>query len=254
MRPHALMVWAEPPMVRLESKNCLVGCWQPRQPASGCIASAPHSCCDPHASPRFCSPLSRARPLLGLTDYGGRVRQLVALTLISSLALSACGGEPSLADYAGELESAVAEMNGRLDQLDAELSENADLEEIKGYARERVAARYAFVAVLDDLEPPSEVSELHIAAEDIIGRLADAEAALASYVDELESGQDIGDLWATPLGIAARAVDVESIELCMAAQSKLDTTERSELAGVPWIPPELKEVVVVAFGCIAEER
>jgi hypothetical protein len=192
--------------------------------------------------------------LLGLGDYGGRVRQFVALTLISSLALSACGGEPSLADYAGELESAVAEMNGRLDELDAELSENGDLEEIKDYARERVAARYAFVAVLEELEPPTEASELHIAAEDIMGRLADAESALANYVNELEPEATVGDLWATPLGIAARAADEESIELCIAAQSELDTTERSELAGVPWIPPELKEVIVVAFGCTAEER
>ncbi|MGB5566157.1 MAG: hypothetical protein WBN93_07465, partial [Acidimicrobiia bacterium] len=101
---------------------------------------------------------------------------------------------------------------------------------------------------------PNDVSYLHTAAEDIIGRLADAEAALADYVDGLEPGTDIGDLWGTPLGLAARAADEESIELCLAAQSELDTTERSDLAEVPWIPPELKEVVVVAFGCIAEER
>ena len=84
--------------------------------------------------------------------------------------------------------------------------------------------------------------------------LADAEAALADYVSGLEPGADVGDLWATPLGVAARAADAESIELCLAAQSELDTSKRSELAGVPWIPPELKEVVVVAFGCIADER
>ena len=182
------------------------------------------------------------------------MRRLVAATLISSLALSACGGGLSLTDYAGELESAVSEMNGRLDELDAELSETGDLEEIKEYARARVAVRYRFVAVLDELEPPSEVSDLHTAAEGIIGRLADAEAALAGFVDGLEPGADIGDVWETPLGLAARAADEESIELCLAAQSALDTTERRDLAEVPWIPPELKEVVVVAFGCIAEER
>jgi len=187
-------------------------------------------------------------------DYGERRKRLVAATLFSSLALSACGGGLSLTDYAGELESAVTEMNGRLDELDAQLSETGDLEEIKEYARERVAARYTFVAVLDELEPRSEVSDLHTAAEGIIDRLADAEAALADYVDGLESGMDVGDAWATPLGLAARAADEESIELCLAAQSELDTTERSDLAEVPWIPPELKEVVVVAFGCIAEER
>ncbi|MGB5655819.1 MAG: hypothetical protein WBN35_04300 [Acidimicrobiia bacterium] len=182
------------------------------------------------------------------------MRRLIAVTLISSLALSACGGGLSLADYAVELEAAVTEMNARLDELDAELAETGDLEEIKEYARERVEARYAFVAVLDGLEPPNDVSDLHTAAEDIIGRLVDAEAALADYVDGLEPGTDIGDLWGTPLGLAASPADEESIELCLAAQSELDTTERSDLAEVPWIPPELKEVVVVAFGCIAEER
>lgn len=182
------------------------------------------------------------------------MRRLVAATLMASLALSACGGEPSLTDYAGELESAVAEMNGRLDELDAELSDSRQIQAIRQYARERVAARYTFVTILEGLEPPSEVSELHAAAEETIGRLADAEAALAEYVEELEPGADVGDLWATPLGVAARAVDEESIALCLAAQSELDTTERSELAGVPWIPPELKEVVAVAFGCIADER
>lgn len=145
-------------------------------------------------------------------------------------------------------------MNSRLDELDAQLSETGDLEEIREYARERVAARYTFVAVLEELEPPSELSDLHTAAEDILGRLADAEAALADYVEGLQPGTDVGNVWGTPLGLAARAADEESIELCLAAQSKLDTTERSDLADVPWIPPELKEVVVVAFGCIAEER
>lgn len=187
-------------------------------------------------------------------DYGGRMTRLVAVALISSLVVAACGGEPSLADYASELESAVAEMNTRLDELDVGMSDTGDLDEIKEYARERVAARDAFVAVLGELEPPSEVGDLHTTAEDIIGRLADAEAALADYVSGLEPGADVGDLWATPLGVAARAADAESIELCLAAQSELDTSERSELAGVPWIPPELKEVVVVAFGCIADER
>ena len=170
------------------------------------------------------------------------------------LALSACGGESSLTEYAAELESAVAQMNSRLDELDAELGDTADIEQIRHYANERVAARYAFVEVLENLEPPSEVGELHDTAQDIMGRLADAESALADYVGEVDAASTVDDFWATPLGIAARTADQESIELCLAAEERLDTQERSELADVPWIPPELKEVVVVAFGCIADER
>lgn len=182
------------------------------------------------------------------------MRRLVAAVLISGLAVSACGGGLSLTEYAAELESATTEMNGRLDRLDAELADDGDLEQVKRYATERVAARTAFVRVLAELEPPSEVSDLHHAAQDIIGRLTDAEAALARHVTGLESATEVGDLWATPLGVAARAADEEAVELCLAAQAELDTSERGDLADVPWIPPELKEVVVVTFGCIGEER
>lgn len=193
-------------------------------------------------------------PSLVGRDYVERMRRLVAVVLVSGLALSACGGESSLTEYATELEAAVTEMNGQLDDLDAELSETTDIEQVKRYAEERVTARYAFVRFLETLDPPSNVSDLHDAALGIMGRVADAESALADYVSEVNSLTEIEDFWSTPLGIAARSADAEAIELCLAAQAELDTTERSDLAGVPWIPPELKEVVEVAFGCIAEER
>lgn len=182
------------------------------------------------------------------------MRRLIAAVLVSGLALSACGGGSSLTEYAAEIESAVAEMNGQLDRIDVELSETNDLEQIKRYADERVAARYEFVRVLENLDPPDDGSDLRDAALGIMGRLADAEAALAAYVNELDSLADTDDVWSTPLGVAARSVDAEAVELCLAAQAELDTSERSALAGVPWIPPELKEVVKVAFGCIASER
>jgi hypothetical protein len=187
-------------------------------------------------------------------SYGGCMNRLVALLLVSLSVLSACSGDPSLTEYASELESAVAEMNGRLDELDAELSEPPDLDQVRRYANERVAARYTFVGVLEELEPPSEVSDLHDVAQEVMGRLAEAESALADYVNNVDSAMGVDDFWATPLGVAARTADQESIDLCLAAQGELDTSERSEFAGVPWIPPELKEVVVVAFGCIADER
>lgn len=180
--------------------------------------------------------------------------RLIAAILVSVLTLVACGSGPSLTVYAAELESAVTAMNGELDRLDAELADSSDLERVKRYAGERVTARYEFVRVLENLVAPDNVSDLHDSALGIMRRLADAEAALAVYVDELDSLAVTDDVWSTPLGIAARAVDADAVELCLAAEAQLDTSERSELAGVPWIPPELKEVVVVAFGCIGDER
>ena len=182
------------------------------------------------------------------------MRTLTIAVLLSGLALSSCGGGLSLTDYAAELESAVTEMNGRLDTLDADLSETDDLAHVKRYAAERMQARHAFVQALENLDPPSDVRDLHDTALGIMGRVVEAESALADYVMELDSLAGVGDLWETPLGTAARTVDAEAIALCLAAQDELDTTERSGLSNTPWIPPELKEVVVVAFGCIAADR
>jgi len=43
--------------------------------------------------------------------------------------------------------------------------------------------------------------------------------------------------------------------LCQSAQSTFDETAvREELGDVPWVPPEMKEVVIVTFGCVAESR
>ena len=182
------------------------------------------------------------------------MRRLATAVLASGLLLAACGGGSGLTEYADQLESAVTDMNARLDELDAQLPEDADLDEVKHYADERLEARNRFVGVLEGLEPPDSVRDLHIAAVGIMSRLTDAEAALAAYTEDLDTLEGAGDLWATPLGVAARSADAEAIELCLAAEQELDTTERSELEGVPWIPPELKEVVQVAFGCVADQR
>jgi hypothetical protein len=80
-------------------------------------------------------------------------------------------------------------------------------------------------------------------------------------VQGLDSDSDIASIWDmkliwdTPEGVAARAADERAIVLCDAAQETLDSTDsRSELEGVPWIPPEMKRIVRVAFGCHAELR
>jgi len=183
------------------------------------------------------------------------MRKLVIVVLVSGLPVSACGSSLSLTEYAAELESAAAEMNGRLDDLDAELSGTSGLEQVKRYANERVAARYAFVDTLEELDPPAAVSDLHDSALGIMARLADAESALADYVKELPSPTDLDAVWSSPLGVAARSADEEAVALCLAAEAEFDSTEESAgFAVVPWIPPELKEIVTVAFGCIAEER
>ncbi len=153
------------------------------------------------------------------------MRRLVAAVLVSGMAVSGCGGELSLTEYATELETAATEMNTRLDEPDSELSGSSDLEQVKRYAKERVAARNAFVDILEELDPPDEVSDLHDSALRIIGRLTNAESALADYVNDLGSATDLDTFWSTPLGVAARSADEESIALCLAAQAEFDNTE-----------------------------
>jgi hypothetical protein len=151
--------------------------------------------------------------------------------------------------------SLVATMNARLDQLDVQVQGDQGLEGVRAYAQERVAARSVFLASLRGLDPPDEVADLHGVAIGIIERLTAAESALAGRVMAMDSVEGIDSIWDTPGGIAARTADEKAVELCLAVQSDFDdTAERSQLKDVPWIPSAMKAVVVVAFGCIAEDR
>jgi hypothetical protein len=176
---------------------------------------------------------------------------ILALVVIAT----ACGGGPTLGEYAEELESLVVTMNAHLDQLDAGLETTPDMEAVRSYARERVEIRSDFLAALSALDPPDDVAELHVVAVGIMERLTAAESALADRVMSMDSTDSIESIWATPEGIAARTADEEAVAVCLAAQTTLDdTADRSQLKDVPWIPPEMKEVVVVVFGCLVDDR
>lgn len=168
---------------------------------------------------------------------------------------SSCASEMSLSEYAEEVEALVTTMNARLDELDAELVDAADLNSIKEYARERVEARTVFVSGMKELDAPEAVVDLHTEAISIMGRVVETEGTLSDMVQDLDSVSDADSIWDTPEGVAARAADERAVVLCEAAQETLDSTDsRSELEGVPWIPPEMKRIVRVAFGCHAELR
>lgn len=184
-------------------------------------------------------------------------RHAAAIAAVCALALAAvaCSSELSLTEYGEQVESLVDDMNNTLDRLDAEAEAAPSLEATRRYIQERVKARNTFVEGFGAIDPPEDAMELHDAALGIMGRLADAEAALAARVYELETDVGMASIWLTPEGIAARRADAAAIELCLSAQSEFDRTEmRKELGDVPWVPPAMKEVVLVTFGCIADER
>ena len=182
------------------------------------------------------------------------MRRLFVLVGSVCLLVQACSSEASLTVYAEDAETLVTTMNARIDELDAEIGESTDLGDVQRYASERVVARIAFLDGLGALHPPDDLAEFHAAALDIIGRLVAAESVLNDRVQAMQADPVGVDMWATTEGQAARIADAEAIKLCLAAEARLDTTERAEFEGVPWIPADMKEIVFVAFGCVAEDR
>jgi hypothetical protein len=183
------------------------------------------------------------------------MKSFVVSVLVLGLLTSACSGGSSVTDYAEEVEALVVTMNARLDDLDADLEQNQDLDHIRTYAAQRVVARSALIDSLDTLVPPDDVAELHGTALEILKRVTAAEAAMADRVMTWTSEFDIEPIWETPEGVAARTADADAIAVCFAAQAEFDpTADRAVFKDTPWIPAEMKEVIVVAFGCEAEDR
>ena len=184
------------------------------------------------------------------------VRRISVIACLLALGLVACGGGGlTLTEYAERLEEEVALMNARIDELDVRMQDPASVDEARGLWDGRVAARERLVGVFEDLDPPDSAEEMHAAVADIVERLTAAEAALGARAAEYETVVDLGEIWDTAEGRAARAVDEEAIAICQAAQAMFDeTADREILADVPWMTAEMKEIVDVVFGCTIEQR
>ena len=161
------------------------------------------------------------------------------------------GGTLTLSEYGERSEQLVAEVSQRVDALDATLeSGDHTADSVRAYWNERVDARRNFSEGLEALEPPEEAAELHAVVVEIFNRLTVAEEALAARVIALETMSGPAQWWATPEGQIARSVDEEVTQICVVAQEAFDkTVGREAVVDIPWMPPEMKEVVRVAFGC-----
>ena len=177
---------------------------------------------------------------------------ILALALLAS----ACSSGPSLTEYAGELEQIVTTHNADMDENDIYLdSEVQTLDRIKTYANRRMELRTSFLAALEALEPPGEAQDLHTAALGTIRSLVESEQVLFEQAISATDIADVGDIWASPEGQAARAADAQAIAICQAAEAAINSTEdRQALVGMVWVPSELQEIVTVAFRCTAAER
>ena len=168
----------------------------------------------------------------------------------------ACGGGPSLGEYASEVEGLVVPMNAALDELQTRVESGGGAPEDQvAYWDARVAIRRAFLEDLEDIVPADEAEVLHEAAFEAISRLLAAERAYAAAVREASSPAEVAAIEAGPLGAAFRSADAETIAICRAANDELAETEsRKMFRDVLWVPDELREVVDVAFRCTAVER
>ncbi len=185
----------------------------------------------------------------------GRVRRILTLVVALGLAGSACSSSRSLGEYAEEVERLVATMNQRIDDGEAEVAADPTLERAQSYATDRLDARHDFIDALDALEPPDEVADLHTTALDIFNRLVAAETVLADLVMVAESFEEADAVWITPQGEAFRRIDEEAVALCAVVQADVDATQQRDVfSDMPWIPPEMKEVIDVAFRCDRVDR
>jgi hypothetical protein len=168
------------------------------------------------------------------------------------LAVAACGGGSlTLTEYATEVEALVAEMETRFNSIDAEWENRPPtLERARDYWDRRLEIRTDFLGSVQDLKPPDQVISQHTTALELFERITAADEALAARVAEYETITDHWQWVGTPEGHAAEAVLAEVYSFCRASQEEYDATaDREELEDVPWIPPEMQQVVKVAFGC-----
>jgi hypothetical protein len=170
--------------------------------------------------------------------------------------VASCGGGGlTLTEYAAEIESIVSDMNREVDAASVEIEAGgATPAQVQLAFERRGAARARFVDELSTLEPPDQAEELHAASSSIVARLRDAELAMAARA-ATTPGMDATAIWQSPEFRALEDIDQEAIAFCELAQSAFDdTAEREAFRGSSWMPPELKEVVDVAFRCGSEER
>jgi hypothetical protein len=167
--------------------------------------------------------------------------------------LLACGGRGrlSVSEYADEIEQLIATLASRFDALEAEWStQEPTIEGAQSYWESRLAVRADLLDAVRALNPPDELIDLNETALGLFTRVSDAEIALAARVATYDDAAELEGMWDTPEGQVALAALEDVYILCRATQAEFDATKDREAFGsVPWIPPEMKEIIQVAFGC-----
>lgn len=178
------------------------------------------------------------------------MRSTVAAICLALLVAS-CGGKPTLTEYADEVEVLTTTMFRTLDDLTAEGTFAAPtVEEVQAVYSGVAAAFHGLLDGLQGLEPPRDLAELHTAALEMATGLTTAGDAFALRAEDVETEDELGLLFESPEAFAVEAARDEMITFCQERQAEFDATaDREVFADAPWIPSEMQEVVLVAFGC-----
>jgi uncharacterized protein YukE len=167
--------------------------------------------------------------------------------------IASCGSsEMALGDYAEELESSVTAMNSRIDTLEPAFHSDSVDEVIEAW-NQRVEARQTFLETLRALRPPPEAADVHDAAVDMTARLTAAEKAFGERGAKSATTADFWK-WDSPEGEAALALDQEAIAFCQAAETGLTDSGDDGFAVEAWLNPEIRTIIEIVFGCVAEDR
>lgn len=183
--------------------------------------------------------------------------RLVLVAVCLFLVLAGCGGsEMTEGQYAQEMEALSTALYAEAERLASEVLAEETPSGIPPAANLQDAYRGIAAAYRDfrdgvsAIDPPSDIAELHDELVDMATRLASTSEALSAKVDEFEDGDDWDALMRTQEARASEAVQEEIVGFCQERQAELDATaDREGLSDVPWIPPEMQEVILVAFGC-----
>jgi len=182
-------------------------------------------------------------------------RALIGLCVTFALAATGCGGEPSLTEYVEQVNAAIAQGMSRYEVIIAGpqggvlVAEGEDLydftpQDLQAGLEQVAEIQDEIMAIVDDIEPPEQVAELHALFFRVlpVGELA-ARAGTAATWEELSESPEMA---------AYRDALVADRQVCADFQAKLDATEaRGVFEDTPWIPGEFKEIVDSAIGCDA---
>ncbi len=169
-----------------------------------------------------------------------------------ALLLASCGGtELTVTEYAQEVETVVHDMEVRFGSLDAAWeAQTPSHAGATQYWDGRLEIREWFLDAIRQLDPPEGLAGMHDDSIAVFTSITEADEALAARVATMTEVTEHREWLATPEGQASLAVLEDVFAFCRSSQSEFDATEeRAALEGVAWVPPEMKEIVKVAFGC-----